>query len=76
MADRPTQEAEYAFNRAAGFFIGPTESATTGQMAYMLKEMASGLAHLSRGLRATYILLEDVKQRLDQQGQLPPGMRR
>jgi hypothetical protein len=41
----------------------------------MLQEMATGLAHLSRGLRATYILLEEVKGQLERQSRLPPGSR-
>jgi len=34
------------------------------QLAYAVAEMCSGLARLSIGLRATYMLLEDVNRRL------------
>jgi hypothetical protein len=36
-----------------------------------IAHLAKGLIDLSDGLRATYILLEDVKQQLDRLNRLP-----
>jgi len=68
MADKPTERAQWAFNRVAGFFGGSTEKAQLSHVAFMLQEMSKGLADLSVGLRATYNLLDEVNRKLDQQG--------
>ena len=75
MASRPTEEAEWAFNRAFTF-AGPSDDVKSiAGLGIMLKEMAGGLAHLSRGLRATYMLLDQVNSKLDRLNRSPPGPR-
>jgi hypothetical protein len=69
---RPTQEASYKFKKAYGFadragaFYQVTHSTGNEEMgnrflSAAVRELAQGLEHLSDGLRATYILLEEVK---------------
>jgi hypothetical protein len=65
MADKPSQKAEWAFNRAAGFFAGSPKDVQLSHVAYMLQEMSKGLSDLSVGLRATYSLLDEVNRKLD-----------
>jgi hypothetical protein len=65
MADKPTQKAEWAFNRAAGFFVGTPNDVKLVHLAIMLQEMSKGLSDLSVGLRATYSLLDEVNRKLD-----------
>jgi hypothetical protein len=72
---KPTEEAEYYFYQAQGIFsqamlreIGAT--ALSSEFAGHVNAM-QGLANLSVGLRATYLLLEEVKSLLQRQGGLP-----
>lgn len=71
MADRPTDKAFYAFefakNSANNFNRGKSVPADQQFMFIALAKMAEGLQHLSTGIRATYILLEEVKTQLDRQ---------
>jgi|EndMetStandDraft_5_1072996.scaffolds.fasta_scaffold282222_2 hypothetical protein len=68
----PTQQANYKFKKAqdfadkAGGFYQVTHSTGNVEMgnrhlSAAVRELASGLQHLSDGLRATYILLDQVK---------------
>jgi hypothetical protein len=70
---RPTQQANYKFQKAYGFadqagaFYQITRAGGSNEMGnrYLssaVREMAEGLQHLSDGLRATYILLEEVQK--------------
>jgi hypothetical protein len=69
---RPTQEASFKFKKAytfadqAGAFyqvgrVGASDEMGNRYMSAAVRELASGLQHLSDGLRATYILLEEIK---------------
>jgi hypothetical protein len=69
---RPTQQANFNFKKAydfadkAGAFYQITHASGNEEMgnrflASAIRELASGLQHLSDGLRATYILLDEVK---------------
>ena len=76
---RPTEEAKHQFAqvekwaaRAQSSYGTPGTNASDKVRAdreamRALIAMASGLSHLSDGLRATYILLEQVKSKLDNQ---------
>jgi hypothetical protein len=75
MMSKPTEEAEYYFYQAQGIFsqamlreTGAT--ALSSEFAGHVNAM-QGLAHLSVGLRATYLLLEEVRNLLQRQGGLP-----
>ena len=63
---KPTEDAEAQFRRAEVILAHavlrhpPGEAALLGSVAHI----AEGLRHLSVGLRATYILLEQVKRDL------------
>jgi hypothetical protein len=67
---RPTAEAEYYFNRAQGAFtrgILNTQNDLTATDTFAgLSNIAQGLANLAVGVRATYMLLEEVNQKLSQ----------
>ena len=69
---RPTEHASYHLKKAyrfadqaGGFFtathIKGNEDKGHGYLCAAVREMAEGMQHLSDGLRATYILLEQVK---------------
>ena len=69
---RPTQQANFNFKKAydfadkAGAYYQVTHASGGEEMGnrYLssaVRELASGLQHLSDGLRATYILLEEIK---------------
>jgi hypothetical protein len=67
---RPTQEANFKFNKAekladqaGGFYIkaGGKEEMGNRYLSAAVRELADGMRHLSDGLRATYILLEEIK---------------
>jgi hypothetical protein len=65
---RPTELAESYFRQAQGSFTrgvlkGSAQSGDSVelQLAAGLVNAMEGLVHLSTGLRATYILLEEVK---------------
>ena len=72
---RPTESANIKFrdaaraaNEQAGDLRNLTDPAYTGgrvnNLAYAIAKLAQGMEELSNGLRATYILLEDVQKRL------------
>lgn len=73
---RPTDIARSAFERVqqhsrmahteAAKGKGTTEAMYQSHMAISIGELGSGLAALTTGLRATYILLEEVKRLLEQ----------
>ena len=64
MADRPTQEAQWKFNQAImQIDMGRGSTPVTG-IAIGLQSIAEGLGQLAVGLRATYVLLEDVQRLL------------
>ncbi len=68
---KPTEDAEYFFENARvtlGRLLlkSPAEADAT-YLAAALGNMAWGLKHLSVGLRATYIELQEVKRLLQQQ---------
>jgi hypothetical protein len=68
---RPTELAESYFRQAQGsltrgMLSDKNDSTTTAELAGLVNLM-EGLVHLSTGLRATYILLEEVKRLLEQQ---------
>ena len=69
---RPTEQANFNFKKAydfadrAGAYYQATHASGSEEMGnrYLssaVRELASGLQHLSDGLRATYILLEEIK---------------
>ena len=69
---RPTEQANFKFKKAydfadkAGGFYQVTRANGNEEMGnrYLssaVRELASGLEHLSDGLRATYILLDEIK---------------
>jgi hypothetical protein len=69
---RPTQQANFKFKKAydfadqAGAYYQVTHASGNEELGnrYLssaVRELASGLQHLSDGLRATYILLEEIK---------------
>ena len=65
---KPTENAQMRFQRASQILANsilqtPAESPTIASNGALI-EIAYGLMELSVGLRATYILLEDVKQSL------------
>jgi hypothetical protein len=71
MADRPTEKAnmsfEFAKNSANNFKLNKTIPADQQFMFTCLAKLAEGLQQMNTGLRATYILLEEVKAQLDRQ---------
>ena len=69
---RPTDNAVFKFqkayrfaNQAGGFYQANTKSFSMEKggsyLSAAVRELAEGLQHLSVGLRATYILLEEMK---------------
>jgi len=73
MTDRPTEEAQRFFSKAQHWFntgkaAGFKDQPQIGNIIAGLSEMTVGLDQLARGLRATYVLLEQVNRKLDQQG--------
>jgi hypothetical protein len=71
-AGAPTRLAESYFYQAQGAFtrgqLGATNDLTAGDNFAGLNNIAQGLANLAVGVRATYILLEEVKRLLERQG--------
>jgi hypothetical protein len=82
---RPTELAEYSFRNAQGSFtrgiLNTKNDLTAGDTFAGLQYIAEGLGNLATGLRATYLLLEEVNRKLDQRGvgpsaaPVPPGWR-
>lgn len=70
---RPTEQASFKFKKAYGFadkagaFYQVTRANGSEEMGnrYLsaaVRELAEGLQHLSDGLRATYVLLDKIKE--------------
>jgi len=68
----PTQQATFKFqqayrfaDQAGGFYevdrAGGSVDKGNRYLSAAVREMAEGLKHLSDGLRATYMLLEEIK---------------
>ncbi len=72
---KPTEMAEYNFKSAQSSFTRGVLNAGSNLTAMDtfagLQHIADGLVNLSIGLRATYMLLEEVNRKLDQQGLRP-----
>ncbi|RFB79711.1 hypothetical protein [Methylovirgula sp. 4M-Z18] len=68
---KPTEEAEYNFRNAQrsftrGILNAGNDLNATDTFAG-LQYIAEGLVNLATGLRATYLLLEEVNRKLDRQ---------
>jgi hypothetical protein len=76
MSDRPTDKAhnsfEFAKNSANNFNLG-TPTPDQKFMFSSLAKIAEGLQHMTKAMRATYILLEEVKELIQRQSGSPPG---
>ena len=71
---KPTEMAEYNFRSAQSSLtrgILNTTDVTAMDTFAGLQHIADGLVNLSVGLRATYMLLEEVNRKLDQQSLRP-----
>jgi hypothetical protein len=76
MADKPTEKAsgifEFAKNTARNFNVAhPHHDLNFVCMA--VGDLAEGLQHMNTGIRATYILLDEVKTLLLRQNSAPPS---
>lgn len=71
---RPTEDAEFHFKRAQGIFVRAMldEKSATPAMSEFAGHINAmdGLVHLSVGLRAVYLLLEEVRNLLQRQAAL------
>ena len=67
--NKPTQLAEMFFSAAAdvGNRVYGTKTLSSQDQAYMLSKIAEGLGQMAIGLRATYIVLEEVRDLLRRQ---------
>lgn len=76
MSDRPTDKASYSFefakNSANNFNLGSVSNDQKFLFTTLAK-IAEGLQHMTKGMRATYILLEEVKELIQRQQGSPPG---
>jgi hypothetical protein len=76
MSERPTEKASYEFevakNTARNFNIA-NKHHELNMLCMAVGNMAEGLKHMNTGLRATYILLEEVKTLLTQKNTSRPG---
>jgi hypothetical protein len=74
----PTEMATSYFQMGASRFQanvnrnGVSEADYANNMGQL--DIAHGLIHLSTGIRATYVLLEEVKAMLQRQNQAPVGV--
>ncbi len=75
MSDRPTEKASYSFEFAKNTANNLHGNASSEQKVLLsiLAKLAEGLQHMSKGMRATYILLEEVKELVQRQQGSPPG---
>ena len=70
---KPTEDAEIWFRHAdqtGALIMFPHDMSEANRNAYVgecLHDLGKGLGHLAVGLRATYMLLEEVNRKLDQQ---------
>ena len=76
MADRPTDQARVYFGMAQtstklAHQISMQDKSLEGMyksyVVVSINDLASGLSELATGIRATYILLEEVKRLLERQ---------
>ncbi len=69
---KPTELAEYNFRNAQSSFtrgiLNAGKDLTAADTFAGLQYVCEGLANLAVGVRATYLLLEEVNRKLDQQG--------
>ena len=68
MGDSPTRDAQEACNAAYQFFLPLYTAGKSGDMANLamgLSQLANAIRHLSVGVRATYIKLEEIEKRLN-----------
>jgi hypothetical protein len=70
---RPTEEAERSFTYATNKFASIPSQGDVHAQNNALNNLANGLLHMNRGLRATYMLLEEVKTLLERQALQRPG---
>ena len=63
---RPTEMAEFMFrisgDSAQRVLNNPDQNDKINDLAAAVRDLAGGLQNMNTGLRATYILLEQVKQ--------------
>lgn len=80
MSRKPTEQAEASFRYAERASMaalngvkakGDEMSVATYNIGTSLVHMARGMTNLAIGLRATYLLLEDVNRKLDAQALKP-----
>jgi hypothetical protein len=68
MSERPTENASQHYNEAASISRQMTPDKSDNELirylGWILREIAFGNQELATGLRATYIMLERVDQRL------------
>ena len=74
---RPTELAEFNFRNAQGSFtrgiLNAVDDRNAADTFAGLQYVYEGLAQLAVGVRATYLLLEEVNRKLDLQGGVRPG---
>jgi hypothetical protein len=65
--ERPTDSARYFFNKTLTYTWRFKQNKDPADLANALGEIAQGLDNLAVAVRATYILLEEVKRKQGQQ---------
>jgi len=69
---KPTEMAQFCFNMASDYASRATDPAKHfSDLTFAVKKTAEGLSAMSIGLRATYMLLEEVKEMLQRQNASP-----
>jgi hypothetical protein len=70
--ERPTMQATFRFGHAAnkGYLL-PSTPTDFAQLAWALNELVAGLLELTKAVRQSYALLEEIRNQL--QHQRPPG---
>ena len=71
MAEKPTDTAKIFFSEAIMAASSFTNTKNNFDLGQAVQKMSQGLYFQSIGLRATYILLEEVKQLLQRQSAQP-----
>lgn len=69
MSYRPTDTARFFFNKTLNYTWRFKTSKDPVDLANALGEIAQGLDNLAVGVRATYMLVDEVKTLLQKQGQ-------
>jgi len=64
---RPTDQAIEAFGRATNTALLAHTTKDSAKLALAVNALSGGLIHLATGLKATYILLNEVKGQLQRQ---------